>query len=290
MQHGAVVAHAPGGLHPAHIVLDFPSVGATHNLMMAAALTPGVSIIDGAAREPEVVELAQLLNQMGAEIDGDGTSVIRVRGKEKLSGANIEVLGDRIEAATYLVAGAVTGGDVTVCGIKPEALQSTLGVLSQMGVEVDAAASKVRIVGPERINPCSFETAPYPGLATDVQPLLMAALTGADGMSTVKETVFENRFGHVAEYRRLGADITIAGQVASIRGVDTLSAAPVEATDIRAAAGLVIMGLQAEGITEIHDIHHLDRGYEGMVSKLQSLGAEIQRVPEAETKELVFGC
>ncbi len=290
MKHGAIIAHAPGGLNPSHIVLDFPSVGATHNLLMATSLTPGVSIIDGAAKEPEVIELVGLLKKMGAEIEGEGTSSIRVKGKEKLKGAKVFVLGDRIEAATYLIAGLVTGGEVKVSGIYPEALSSTLEILENMGGKIKKKENSISIKGTVEIKPVTFQTAPYPGLATDVQPLLMAALAKAKGTSSIKETVFENRFTHVGEYRRLGANISISSQVALVRGVETLSAAPVDATDIRAAAGLVILALQAEGRTDIFDIYHLDRGYDDMVEKLKSLGADIKRKIERGSEELVFGC
>ena len=290
MNHGVVIAHVPGKLHGAKLNLDFPSVGATHNLMMTAALIADETIIDGAAREPEVVALADFLRSMGAEIDGAGTSTIQVRGREQLGGAHIEVLGDRIEAATYLIAGAVTGGEVEVSGIQPEAVRETLHVLEQAGCSISKNESSVQLTQNGRLQATSFETAPHPGLATDVQPLLMAAMCGADGRSVIVERVFDNRFTHVAEYRRFGASIDIDGRVATIQGEAELSGAPVDGLDIRAAAGMVLMGLMAEGQTQVHELHHLDRGYESLVHKLKALGADVARVSGYQQTELVLGC
>ncbi len=290
MQHGVVVATAPGGLRGAKIELGFPSVGATHNLLMAASLSRGETILQGAAREPEIVELADLLREMGAEIEGAGTERIRILGKESLSGAQHSVLGDRIEAATYLLSGAVTGGEVEVTGIAAEALQSSLDLLENFGCQIQAGANAIQLKAPASLKPVTFETAPYPGLATDVQPLFMAAACVADGESAVKENVFENRFGHVAEYRRFGADISIDGRRAVVRGGKPLSGAPVEAGDIRAAAGLVLMGLVADGVTQIRELYHLDRGYDGLVSKIRALGADLSRIPAFDGKEVVVGC
>lgn len=290
MQHGVVVATAPGGLRGAKIDLAFPSVGATHNLMMAAALSKGETILAGAAREPEVCELAQFLNEMGAEIEGAGSERIRIIGKRELGAATHAVLGDRIEAATYLLAGAVSGGAVSVTGIQAAALGSSLALLERMGCAVEGEDAGVSLSTVGRLKAADFETEPYPGLATDVQPLFMAALCGADGESVIQENVFENRFGHVAEYRRFGADIAIDGRTAIVRGTPVLSAAPVEAGDIRAAAGLVLMGLVADGVTQIRELHHLDRGYDGLLSKIRDLGGDVSRVPSFESKEVIFGC
>jgi UDP-N-acetylglucosamine 1-carboxyvinyltransferase len=290
LKHGVVIAEAPGGLSAGKITFDFPSVGATHHLLMTAALVPGETIIEGAAQEPEVVDLALLLSQMGAKIEGAGSSTIQVHGQSELGGAVHEVLGDRIEAATYLIAGAATQGHVTVGGISPVALAATLDVLEQAGCTVVREEKAVSVQGRGRLCPVSFATQPFPGVATDVQPLLMAALTRSSGTSEICENVFENRFGHVAEYRRFGADITVDGRVATVRGVPGLSAAPVEAGDIRAAAGEVIMGLMAEGTTQVSDIYHLDRGYDGLVEKLGSVGAQVSRIPSVEEKEVVLGC
>lgn len=290
MKNGVVHATAPGGLTPGKISIDYPSVGATHQLLMTAALIPGETILEGAAREPEIVEVADFLSAMGAEVEGAGTPTIRIRGRKSLGGATQEVRGDRIEAATYLIAGAITGGRVTVKGIHREKLASVLNVLEEAGCTVISADNSISVAIDGRLRGFSVTTEPYPGVATDVQPLLMAAATRAVGRSCVEETVFDNRFGHVADYRRLGADIVLDGRCARILGVPLLSGAPVESTDIRAAAGLVLMGLMAEGETEVSELHHLDRGYEGFIEKLRSLGANISRVPVYEEKELVFGC
>lgn len=288
--HGVVVAHAPGRLRGAKIKLDYPSVGATHHLLMTSARIKGETLIEGAAREPEVVALAELLSKMGATVEGAGSAQIRIVGAEDLGGADITVIGDRIEAATYLAAGAMSGGTVKVEGIVPETLGATLDVLGEAGASIELTPTSVSVGARDRLRAASFCTAPVPGLATDVQPLLMAAMTTADGTSIITETVFDNRFGHVAEYRRLGASIELDGRTAAVSGVETLSAAPVEATDIRAAAGLVLMGLVANGATELREIHHLDRGYERLPEKFSALGAKIRRVPLPEDRELVFGC
>lgn len=290
MKHGTVIATAPGPLTPAKIDLDFPSVGATHQLMMTAALIPGETVLTGAAREPEIVEVAELLTKMGAEIEGAGSSTVVIRGRKELGSASQEVRGDRIEAATYLVAGAITAGKVTVKGISREKLGAVDQVLESMGCVLISGDNSITVSSDGRLKATSIVTAPYPGVATDVQPILMAATTRAEGTSVIEETIFDNRFGHVAEFRRLGASIRIEGRSALIDGVTTLSGAPVEATDIRAAAALVLMGLMADGETQVNDIHHLDRGYDGMVDKLRGLGARAARVPVYEEKELVFGC
>ena len=290
LEHGVVIATAPGGLRPAKVELEFPSVGATHNILMAMALIDGESELIGAACEPEVTELASLLQCMGAEIKGAGTSRLIVKGKKALGSAEWHVLGDRIEAATYLLAGAVTQGEVTVHGISPNIIRSTLDVLSLMGCSLDESGDAVTLKINNRVLPVDVRTAPHPGFATDVQPLLMAALTKAQGVSTVTETIFESRFGHVSEYRRFGANISLEARKATIVGVETLSSAPVEGADIRAVAGLVLMALMAEGKTEIGGLHHLDRGYQGLVEKLLKLGAHVKRTPTFDQRELVVGC
>lgn len=290
MQHGVVHASTPGPLRPAEIDLDFPSVGATHQLLMTAALIPGTSVLRGAAREPEIVELALMLSAMGAEIEGAGTDTITINGRKHLNGVNYEVLGDRIEAITYLSGAAMTGGDILVKGISPEMVQSSVDVLVAAGCSAENRPDGIKLVCPERLAAVSFETAPFPGVATDAQPLLMAAMCCAEGTSVIKENVFESRFGHVASYRRFGADISIDGRDATIVGVNELSSAPVEGLDIRAAAGMVLLGLVADGVTQLSDIHHLDRGYDGMVGKLCSLGANVSRLPAYESREVVLGC
>lgn len=290
MSHGSVVASAPSGLHGGRIALDYPSVGATHQLLMTSALIEGETVIAGAAREPEIVNVADFLRAMGAEIEGAGEDTIRILGRRELGGAQIEVIGDRIEAATYLVAGAMTGGNVTVRGIDAEPLAAVLDVLHSLGCETTAHCDGATVVSEQRLGSCSIETAPYPGVATDMQPLLMAAMCTGDGTSAIRETVFESRFGHVAEYRRLGAQISIDSDTATIRGVRSLSAAPVNAPDIRAAAGLILLGLCAEGVTELHDVHHLDRGYDSLIEKFSTLGARLRRSIYHEHRELILGC
>lgn len=290
MQNGSVIATAPGGLQPARISLRYPSVGATHHLLMTAALIDGVTIIEGAAREPEIVDLAHLLSQMGASIEGAGSATIAIRGKKLLHGASCNVLGDRIEAATYLTAGALTRGSVCVRGINSALLPSVLDVLESAGAKVERGEDYVRVSATDRLRAVSFETAPFPGVATDVQPLLLAAMTSADGECAVTETVFEHRFGHVHEYRRFGSEIHVNGRVANVIGKEKLKGCMCEGGDIRAAAGLILMALSAEGTSEVYEIHHLDRGYENMVNKLRSLGADIVRSPAYGAKELVMGC
>lgn len=290
LQNGIVIASAPGRLRPGRIELDFPSVGATHQLLMTAALIPGETIIEGAAREPEVVELARFIRSMGAEIEGEGSGTLRIVGREQLGDASAWVLGDRIEACTYLLAGAMTQGDVRVRGIAGEDLGAVLPTLADAGCEISVDAEGVRARAQQRLRAVSFSTAPFPGVATDVQPLLMAAMASAEGECTITETIFESRFGHATEYRRLGAQIFIDGPNAEVRGSDRLEGCAVEAGDIRAAAGLVLLGLVAGGTTEVYEIHHLDRGYEDMVGKLRSLGAQIVRVPAFDGKEVVLGC
>lgn len=290
LSHGVVYGSAPGGLRPKKIKLDFPSVGATHQIMMTAALIEGTSVIEGAACEPEIVELANFLSILGAEIQGAGTPKVIITGRKELKGGNYEIQGDRIEAATFLTAAAVTGGRITVKGIEREKLSGVIEVFEKTGCVVISSDSNITLSAPEKLKAVSFSTAPYPGVATDVQPLLLAAMTKARGVCEVEETVFENRFGHVAEYRRLGANISLSSNVATVTGVEELSGALVEGMDIRAAAGLVIMGLMASGVTKVSGIHHLDRGYGFFVDKLKSLGAQISRVPLHEHKEIVVGC
>lgn len=290
MDQGVVHASAPSGLRPANIHLDFPSVGATHNILMAASRIDGETIISGVAKEPEVLDLANFLISMGADIKGAGSDTLYVIGSSKLGSGKINVVGDRIEAATFLLIAAVTAGDITVKGISADKMQSSISLLTEMGCLCTSGDNWVRVKGPKKINPITFETAPFPGVATDVQAIFLAALTMANGTSVIKENIFESRFGHVAEYRRFGADIKIEGREARISGVDSLSAAPVEAFDIRAAAGLVLMGIQANGTTQIRELHHLDRGYERMLQKLQSIGINAVRVPSIDSREVIVGC
>lgn len=290
VRHGVVVGAAPRGLCGAKIDLAFPSVGATHQLLLAAALARGETVINGAARECEVVALAEMLQSMGCSVEGAGSSIIRIVGRESLGGAQTTILGDRIEAATYLLASAMTGGSVTVSGLDGSSIQSTLELLVEAGCAVTAAAQQIQLSSSGRLKPFTFETAPFPGVATDVQPLLMAAACCADGISRITENVFESRFGHTEEYRKIGAKIAIAGRTAVVTGTDELKAGIVFGADIRAAAGLVLLALVAEGRSVINEIFHLDRGYDGLVDKLSRLGAVVHRNQYFEQCDSVVGC
>jgi len=283
LKHGVVFATAKNGLKPAKIDFRFPSVGATHQVLMAAALTPGTTLINGAACEPEIDALAQLLNRMGGDVEGIGTGQLVVRGKEDLGSAEVTVLGDRIEAGTYLLAAAVTGGEVRAQGIKPAFLGGFLPVLNEMGLSVETGDDFVTVKSRGELKSVSVATGPFPDFATDLQAPLMAALTLASGESTITENIFEGRFRHASELCRMGASIQIDERVARIAGVKKLTGAPVEGFDIRAAAALVIAGLAAEGTTELYEPHHIRRGYEYLETKLQKLGASIRcRVADAE--------
>lgn len=283
VKHGVVYATAVHGLRPARIELRFPSVGATHQLMMAAALTSGATVIEGAAREPEVVALANLLTLMGAEVEGAGGTTIVVRGRHELGGASVKLIGDRIEAGTYLLAAAATGGAVRAQGIDPAFFGEFLELLGQMGLEVETGESFVAVKNTGELRPAEISTAPFPGVATDLQAPLMAALCKAKGISRIEENVFEGRFSHVSELCRMGAKITVDDRVAHITGVPRLTAAPVEGFDIRAAAALVIAALSCEGTSLIYEPQHLRRGYERLEGKLTGLGAKVaRRVSDAE--------
>ena len=275
VKHGIVYAVAPSGLKPARIDLRFPSVGATHQIMMAAALTPGTTIIEGAAREPEIAALAEMLGQMGCCIEGAGTPRIAVCGRECLGGAKVRVIGDRIEAATYLLAAAASGGSVRISGFTPSDLGELIRVLGDMGLDLEQGQDWLGVSSSGRLRPVRVATGPFPQLATDVQALLMAALTVADGESSIEENVFEGRFGHVAELCRMGARIRVDERVATVSGPVELSGAPVEAMDIRGAAALVIAALAAKGASRIYEAHHLRRGYSDLEGKLRGLGGRI---------------
>ncbi len=275
VKHGVVYATVVGGLKPATINLRFPSVGATHQLMMAAALTPGLTVLTGAAREPEIVAVAEFLCGMGARIDGAGTEVIEIRGQSELGGFAAPCIGDRIEAGTYLLAGAITGGSVTVDGIHPEYLGAFLPMLSDMGLSVVTSPDSVSVTAHQRLRSLAVKTGPFPEFATDLQAPLMAALTLAEGESTIEETMYEGRFGHASELCRMGARIKIADRVVTISGTQSLTGAPVDGLDIRAAASLVIAALAAEGCSQIYEPQHLRRGYESLERKMVALGARI---------------
>jgi UDP-N-acetylglucosamine 1-carboxyvinyltransferase len=276
---GYVEISAPR-LKGAAVHFDVKTVTGTENLMMAAALADGTTVLKNAAREPEVCDLARALRSMGADIEGEGTDEILIRGVPALSGARHEVMPDRIEAATLLLAGAITGGDVTVEGADPSVMDAVLTKIEDSGAVVDTERDRVRVRREGPIRSMNLETAPYPGFPTDVQAQFMAYMCLGDGESLIRETIFENRFMHVAELRRMGARIDVSGSTAAVKGIRDLSGAPLMATDLRASASLVLAGLSASGTTEILRIYHLDRGYEALENKLSFLGADIARVQE----------
>ena len=281
LEHGYVETSAPHGLQGARVVFDLPTVTGTENLLMAAVLAKGRSVLENCAKEPEIGQLAQILRQMGARIEGAGGSVITVDGVDALEPMDAEVEADRIETGTLLVAAAITGGDVVIRRCRLEQLDAVAAKLREAGVRLEPLPDGVRVAGPKVPSPVDFRTAPYPGFPTDMQAQLMALCTVASGSSVVQETVFENRFMHVLELGRMGAEIKVDGHTAVVKGVGKLSGAPVMATDLRASASLVLAGLRAEGTTVIQRVYHLDRGYEGLEAKLTRLGADIRRVPGA---------
>ncbi|TXL65483.1 UDP-N-acetylglucosamine 1-carboxyvinyltransferase [Zeimonas arvi] len=277
IEHGDVVARATR-LKGARIVTDMVTVTGTENLMMAATLADGETVIENAAREPEVVDLAAALVAMGARIEGAGTDRIVIRGVDRLHGGSHRVMADRIEAGTFLCAAAATRGEIVLTGAEPATMDATLEKLREMGAQIECGADTIRLRMSRRPQAVNLRTAPYPGFATDMQAQFMAVDCVAEGTGVITETIFENRFMHVLELQRLGADIAIEGNTAIVRGVAGLSGAGVMATDLRASAGLVIAGLVAEGETVVDRIYHLDRGYERMEDKLVGLGARIERV------------
>jgi len=277
LDHGYIDARAKR-LSGANFVFDVVTVTGTENLLMAATLAAGTTVLDNAAREPEVVDLADCLNAMGARITGAGTDRIVIEGVSRLSGATHAVMPDRIETGTFLVAAAATGGDVALTGARPDTLGAVLDKLAEAGVAATIDGSTIRIQRNGRLRSVSMRTAPYPGFPTDMQAQLMALMTVADDAAMITETIFENRMMHVQELKRLGAAIEVEGNTAIVRGAQKLTAANVMATDLRASAGLVIAGLIAEGETVIDRIYHLDRGYERIEDKLSALGAHIRRV------------
>ena len=277
---GGYIRAKASRLHGAHIVMDLVSVTGTENLMMAAALADGTTIIENAAREPEVVDLADCLNQMGADVRGAGTDTLEIVGVESLSGTEYRVMPDRIETGTYLVAGAITGGHVRVKDTRPDLLEAVLVKLREAGASITTGDDWIELdMRGKRPRAVNIRTAPYPGFPTDMQAQFCALNAVATGTSNIVETVFENRFMHALEMQRLGADIQIDGHNAAIRGVEFLTAAPVMATDLRASASLVLAGLVANGETTVERIYHIDRGYERIEEKLAQLGARIRRVP-----------
>ena len=275
--HGAIVAEA-SNLHGSHIFLDVVSVGATINIMMAASLAPGRTIIENAAREPHVVDVANFLNSMGANIKGAGTDVIRIKGVEKLHRTEYSIIPDQIEAGSYMVGAAITGGDVTLHNVIPKHMEPITAKLRAAGCEVTEYDDAMRIVRHGAIHPVKIKTMPHPGFPTDMQPLMTVLLTLADGTSIVTEGIWENRFRYVDELIRMGANIQVDGQVAVIEGVKKLYPAPLRALDLRAGAAMVMAALAADGVSEIDETAHIERGYENIVEKLQALGADIRRV------------
>lgn len=284
-KHGYIQARVPGNgtcggrLHGARIVFEKITVTGTENILMAATLAEGETVIENAAREPEITDLIALLRKMGARIEGDGTAKLRIQGVAELGGAEHWVIPDRIEAGTFLIAGAITGGELNVTHCAPEHLGAVVAKLREAGVHIEQAnASTLRVCGGRGIIAANATTEEYPGFATDMQAQYMALATQAEGASTITETIFENRFLHASEMMRMGANISIEGSRATVHGPSALSGTAVQASDLRASAGLVLAGLVAQGQTVIDRVYHIDRGYERIVEKLQALGAEIERV------------
>lgn len=276
-RHGYVIAES-GGLKGTEIHLDFPSVGATENLIMAATQATGQTIIRNAAREPEIVDLQNFLNGLGARVRGAGTDIIKIDGPTRLGSANHTVIPDRIEAGTHMIAAAITGGNVVVQNVIPEHVEAVIAKLRESGARVEVLEDRIRVIGPPRPKAVDVKTLCYPGFPTDMQAQIMVLLTIAEGTGVVSETVFENRYKHVDELRRMGADIKIEGRAAIVKGIPKLSGTFVEATDLRAGAALVLAGLVAEDATVIENVGHIDRGYEGLERKYAALGARIMRV------------
>ncbi len=280
VDHGYLEATTPNGLHGAQVMLEFPSVGATENLMMAAVVAAGDTTLENAACEPEIADLANMLNSMGADVQGAGTSVVRIRGVglDTLHPCDHTTVGDRIEAGTFLAGGALTGGPVTVRGIDPSFLRMALMKLSAMGCEVQTGDDWISVRREGPLSPTDIQTLPHPGFPTDLQAQFMLLASLADGVSVITENVFENRFMFAAELMRMGADISLEGHHALVHGVKGLQGAPVKSTDLRGGAALVLAGIVAEGETQVHKIGHIDRGYEDYVGKLNALGANVERV------------
>jgi UDP-N-acetylglucosamine 1-carboxyvinyltransferase len=279
---GFIEAEVDGRLKGAKVYLDFPSVGATENIMMAAALANGTTILENVAKEPEIVDLANFINKMGGNVVGAGTGTIRIEGVERLYGVEHSIIPDRVEAGTFMVAAAITKGNVLVKGAIPEHLSSLVAKMEEMGVTIIDEGEGLRVIGPDKLKSVDIKTMPHPGFPTDMQSQMMALLLAAEGTSVLTETVFENRFMHVEEFRRMGADIKIEGRSVIMQGPTALQGAEVAATDLRAAAALSIAGLVADGYTRVTELKHLDRGYVNFHQKLAGIGADIERVKEME--------
>jgi UDP-N-acetylglucosamine 1-carboxyvinyltransferase len=281
MAAGYVKATAPGGrLTGGRYRFPIVSVGATENVVMAAVLARGTSVIENAAREPEIVDLCRCLVAMGASIDGIGTETLTIEGRDRLHGATYAVMPDRIEAGSYACAAAITGGDLELTGVTASDMGATLDALVEAGVSVTPTKDGIRVASDGHLQPLTLSTAPYPGFATDMQAQFMAMLCKADGASVLTETIFENRYMHVPELARMGADIQVRGRTAVVRGVDKLVGAPVMATDLRASMSLILAGLAADGETSVGRVYHLDRGYERLEEKLSAVGADIERASD----------
>ena len=277
LRHGVLHADAPGGLRGTEIDLEFPSVGATENVLFGAVMARGRTVITNAAREPEIADLAAALVAMGARIHGAGTSTIEITGVDEMQPMDHRVVPDRLEAGTYLVGAAITGGEVTVTGCVPAHLRMELRKLGEAGCAIETGDDWVRLTGPDRPQSVGFATLPYPGFHTDMHPQMVALLSIASGSSVITENIYEARFRYVGELNRMGADVATEGQHLLIKGVDRLSGCPVDACDIRAGAALVLAGLRADGYTVVANADHIDRGYQGFVPNLAALGAEIER-------------
>ncbi|MDD3229074.1 MAG: UDP-N-acetylglucosamine 1-carboxyvinyltransferase [Oscillospiraceae bacterium] len=281
--HGRLTCTVPDGLHGAEIALAFPSVGATENVMIAASVARGTTVLENAAREPEIEDLAGFLNACGAQIIGAGTGTVRIEGVSRLTGCTYHVIPDRIAAATYLAAAAATGSQLTLLGVIPRHLRPVLPVLEEAGCRIWTHQNTLEILPPRVLNRVHLvRTMPYPGFPTDAQAPIMAMTTVAHGTSVFVENIFEERYKHVGELLRMGANIRVDGRVAVVEGVPGLSGAPVEAADLRGGAALVIAGLVAQGQTIVSGIHHIDRGYEHIEQSLQKLGADVERIPDTE--------
>ncbi len=279
LEHGYVEAEADH-LFGNEVYFDVATVTGTENVLMASVLAKGITTLRNAACEPEIKALADFLNKMGANITGEGTPVITINGVESLKPVSHKIIPDRIEAGTFMAASAITGGDVKIIGCEPGHLSSVINKLKLTGAKVTVKDKTIRVTGPDEITSVDFKTREYPGFPTDLQAQFMALMTVAKGMSIINENIFENRFIHAGELKRMGADITITGQTAVVKGVTRLLGAPVMASDLRASASLIIAGLAAEGTTEVYRVYHLDRGYEAIEKKFQNLGAAIKRAPE----------
>ena len=277
IMHGAIVAKADE-LHGSHIFLDVVSVGATINIMMAASMAEGKTVIENAAKEPHIVDLANFLNSMGADVRGAGTDVIKIRGVPYLHGCDYSIIPDQIEAGTYMVAAAATGGDVVVKNVIPKHLESITAKLVECGVDVIEGDDSVHVIANGRPSRCNLKTMPHPGFPTDMQPQMAVLLAIAKGTSIISESVWENRFKYVDQLTRMGASIQVDGKVAVLEGVEELKGAPIKADDLRAGAAMIIAGLAATGMSEIENVIYIDRGYENIVEKLSAMGADIKRV------------